>query len=90
MSKAIDVLPVLESPIINSLCPCPIGTKLSTTFIPVSKEVLTGDLAIIEGARASNIFLLTVIIGPLSSIGEPKGQLHDPIKHHQQEYSLIH
>ena len=31
LSTAIDVLPVLVSPIINSLCPCPIGTKLSIT-----------------------------------------------------------
>lgn len=72
-SIAIDVFPVLESPIINSRCPCPIGTKLSTTFNPVSNGVLTEDLSIIEGARVSTLFLVSDIILPLLSKGSPNG-----------------
>lgn len=72
-SIAIEVLPVFESPIINSLCPCPIGTKLSTTLIPVSKGTLTDVLAIIEGALVSILLRKSDKISPASSKGSPKG-----------------
>ena len=84
------MVPVFESPIINSRWPCPIGTKLSTTFKPVSKGVLTEDLSIIEGALVSTLFLVSEAIVPLLSKGSPNGLQHDLIERHLQVYSLIH
>ena len=72
MSNAIDVFPVLESPIINSLCPWPIGTKLSTTLIPVSKGTFTDVLAIIEGALVSILLRKSHKISPASSKASPR------------------
>lgn len=57
-----------------------IGTKLSTTFKPVSKGILTDVLTIIEGARDSTKRLVFVIIAPFSSIGLLKDQQHDLTK----------
>lgn len=54
-----------------------IGTKLSTTFKPVSNEVLTDERTIIDGARDSTKRLVLVTIGPFSSIGLLKDQQHD-------------
>lgn len=73
VSMAIEVFPVLESPIINSLCPWPIGTKLSTTLIPVSNGTLTEVLAIIEGALVSILLRNSHFKSPLSSKGSPNG-----------------
>jgi hypothetical protein len=89
-SIAIDVLPVFESPIINSLWPWPIGTKLSTTLIPVSKGTLTEDLAIIEGALVSILFRDSHKISPASSKGSPRDLQLYPIKHHLQVCSSVH
>jgi len=47
--KAIEVLPVCLLPIINSLCPLPIGNKQSITKIPVWRGWFTLPLVIIPG-----------------------------------------
>ena len=67
-SIAIAVLPVCLSPIINSRWPRPIGTLLSTAFIPVSTGSLTGFLAIIPGAFTSIFTLYHLIIVTFPSI----------------------
>lgn len=56
---------------INSRWPWPIGTKLSTTFNPVSNDLFTELLTIIEGALDSINLLVFVFIKPFSSIGWP-------------------
>lgn len=58
VSKAIAVLPVYLSPIINSLYPLPIGTKQSTDFKPVYIGSFTDYLGIIPGAFNSILLLL--------------------------------
>jgi len=58
VSIATLVLPVCLSPIINSRCPLPIGTRLSIALIPVNNGTLTGIRSIIPVAFFS--ILLTV------------------------------
>lgn len=50
VSIAIAVLPVCLSPIINYLCPLPIGTRPSTALRPVCIGSLTDFLGMIPGA----------------------------------------
>jgi len=57
VSIAIAVLPVYLSPMINSLCPLPIGTKQSTAFNPVYIGSWTDFLGIIPGALTSTLIL---------------------------------
>jgi hypothetical protein len=57
VSIAIAVFPVYLSPIINSLCPLPIGTKQSTAFKPVYIGSWTLFLGIIPGAFNSTLLL---------------------------------
>jgi hypothetical protein len=67
-----------------------IGTKLSTTFNPVSKDLLTEERTIIEGARVSIKLRDSAKIGPLSSKGILKDLQHAPIKPYLLERSSIH
>jgi len=69
VSTAIAVLPVWRSPMINSLCPLPIGTRLSTAFNPVCIGSWTDFLGIIPGALSSTLCLLEDLIAPAPSIG---------------------
>ena len=65
------VLPVCLSPIINSLCPLPIGIKLSIALIPVCIGSCTDFLGIIPGALSSALLIFTFLSGPFPSIGFP-------------------
>jgi len=56
VSIATAVFPVYLSPIINSLCPLPIGTKQSTDLSPVYIGSCTDFLGIIPGALISTLF----------------------------------
>ena len=71
MSIITAVFPVCLSPIINSLCPLPIGIRLSMAFKPVCIGSLTDFLGIIPGALSSALLILTSLRGPLPSIGFP-------------------
>jgi len=71
VSIAIAVFPVYLSPMINSLCPLPIGTKQSTDFNPVYIGSLTDYLGIIPGAFNSTLDLSVALTGPFPSIGFP-------------------
>ena len=66
------VFPVYLSPIMSSLYPLPIGTKASTALTPVYIGSCTDFLGMIPGALTSTFFHLSVLIGPLPSIGFPK------------------
>ena len=72
VSIAIAVFPVCLSPMINYLCPLPIGTNPSTAFNPVCIGSLTDFLGMIPGAFIYTLFLLSVFTGPRPSIGFPK------------------
>lgn len=71
-SMAIAVFPVYLSPMINSLCPLPMGTKQSTAFNPVCMGSSTDYLGIIPGAFNSTLLLWLVFTGPFPSMGLPK------------------
>lgn len=68
-SIAIAVFPVYLSPMINSLCPLPMGTKQSTAFNPVYMGSETDYLGIIPGAFNSTLLLLSELTGPNPSMG---------------------
>ena len=71
-SIATAVFPVCLSPIINSRCPLPTGTKLSIDFNPVCIGSLTDFLGIIPGAFTSTLLLFTPLSKtPFPSIGLP-------------------
>jgi hypothetical protein len=72
VSTAIAVFPVYLSPMINSLCPLPIGTKQSTDLSPVCMGSKTDYLGIIPGAFNSTLLLYLALTGPFPSIGLPK------------------
>jgi hypothetical protein len=72
VSIATAVFPVYLSPIINSLCPLPIGTRQSTDFNPVYIGSWTDFLGIIPGALTSTLFLSEVLTGPCPSITLPR------------------
>ena len=72
VSIATAVFPVCLSPIISSLWPLPIGTKLSTDFKPDCIGSLTDFLGIIPGALTSTRLRFTPLSKfPLPSIGFP-------------------
>merc|ERR1712121_580998 len=54
---ATAVLPVCLSPMINSLWPLPMGTKLSTALIPVCMGSLTDCLGMIPGAFRPTLYV---------------------------------
>ena len=56
--------PVCLSPMINSLCPLPIGTKLSTALIPVCIGSFTEIRGIIPGALTPTRARPSVFSGP--------------------------
>jgi hypothetical protein len=62
------IKPVCLSPMINSLCPLPIGTKQSTAFNPVYIGSCTDFLGMIPGAFNSILLLSVDLIGPKPSI----------------------
>ncbi len=67
------VFPVCLSPIINSLCPRPIGIKVSRALSPVCIGWLTDCLGIIPGAFTSTLLLSNFLSNsPFPSIGFPK------------------
>ena len=53
VSRAMAVLPVFRSPMINSRCPRPIGVIASIALMPVCRGCLTGWRAAIPGAIVS-------------------------------------
>jgi len=70
-SRAIVDFPVCLSPMISSLCPRPIGIKLSISFVPVNRGVVIVFLLIISIAGLSiglldatklTIFLILIIL----------------------------
>ena len=72
MSIATAVFPVCLSPIINSLCPLPIGIIESIALMPVCNGSFTGCLNITPGAfLSSGIEKTFPLISPLPSIGFP-------------------
>ena len=72
VSTATAVLPVPRSPIINSRCPRPIGTKASIALIPVCRGTSTDLRSAIPGAGASIQRRASGLISPLPSIGSPR------------------
>lgn len=56
--------PVCLSPMINSLCPLPIGTKLSTALIPVCIGSFTEIRGMIPGAFTPTRARPSVLTGP--------------------------
>ena len=64
---AMIAYPVCLSPMINSLCPRPIGTRLSTAFIPVNIGSLTDIRGIIPGAFVPTRARLEALIGPYTT-----------------------
>lgn len=73
VSMAIAVFPVCLSPMINSLCPLPIGTKQSTDLRPVYIGSFTDFLGIIPGALISTLCLSLDLTGPNPSMALPNG-----------------
>ena len=75
------VFPVWRSPIINSLCPLPMGIMASIAFSPVCKGSVTGCLKITPGAlRSRGISIISPLILPFPSIGSPSGLMTLPNK----------
>ena len=70
-STHMAVLPVVLSPIINSLCPLPIGIMASIALMPVCTGVSTDFLMATFGATISTSRVSFVSTGPLPSIGDP-------------------
>ena len=64
VSRATAVFPVWRSPIINSLCPRPIGTMESIHLIPVCIGSLTEARGMIPGALTWTLWRLTFWRGP--------------------------
>ena len=89
VSMATDVLPVLRSPMINSRCPRPIGTKASTAFKPVCSGSKTDLRSITPGAFTSTGRVLVVLIGPIPSIGWPNALTTRPINPSPTGTSMI-
>lgn len=56
--------PVCLSPMISSLCPLPMGTKLSTALMPVCMGSRTEIRGMMPGALVPTRALLSVTIGP--------------------------
>ena len=75
VSMAMAVLPVCLSPIINSLCPRPIGNIESMARIPVSIGSLTDFLSTIPGASCSIGRYSVLSISPCPSIGAPNASM---------------
>ena len=69
VSIAMDVLPVLRSPMINSRCPRPIGTRASMAFKPVCIGSDTDLRCITPGAGVSTGRVAVVLISPRPSTG---------------------
>ena len=71
VSIATAVLPVWRSPMISSRWPRPIGIIASIALMPVCTGVFTLWRVITPGATRSMSRILSVMIGPLPSIGWP-------------------
>ena len=78
VSIAIAVFPVCLSPIINSLCPLPIGIIESIAFMPVFKGTETGSRSTTPAAIFSRGMSLPFLIFALLSRGFPKGSITLP------------
>ncbi len=76
---AIAVLPVLRSPMISSRWPRPIGVMASIDLMPVCSGSSTGCRSAMPGAIDSSGQVLSVRIGPCSSIGSPSGLTTRPM-----------
>ena len=79
MSIAIAVFPVCLSPMINSLCPLPIGIIESIAKIPVWSGVSTDFLIITLGAKNSTSLYLSTLYGSFPSSTSPNGFTTLPI-----------
>ena len=84
-SIATAVLPVWRSPIINSRCPRPIGTKASIAFKPVCIGSWTDLRGIIPGLWLQHGWNWVVSKGSLPSIGLPRASTTRPSNSFQQE-----
>ena len=89
VSIATAVLPVCLSPIINSRCPLPIGTKASRALIPVCIGSNTLCLGIIPGAFNSIRLFSFALIVPFPSIGLPSPSTTRPNNSFPTETSTI-
>src|SRR5918995_1721987 len=72
VSTATVVFPVLRSPMISSRWPRPIGVIASMALIPVCSGSCTGRRATMPGAWISRRRYVSVLTGPLPSIGCPR------------------
>src|SRR5262252_4014477 len=77
VSRAIAVLPVWRSPMINSRWPRPIGMSASIALSPVAIGSCTDLRGMMPGALTSTR-LRSPAIGPLSSIGLPSASTTRP------------
>ena len=74
-----DVLPVVRFPMINSLCPRPIGNNASITIVPVSRGLEIGCRSIMPGTVCSTGDIFSNSIGPSASRGWPMELITRPI-----------
>jgi len=78
-STTIEVFPVCLSPIINCLCPRPIGIIVSIIVVPVKNGTFIAFLNIIPFAFLSDFILFVLSFGcPIPSNGFPNGSITRP------------
>src|ERR1700677_4501425 len=80
VSSAIAVLPVWRSPMISSRWPRPIGISASIAFRPVCIGSCTDLRGMMPGAFTSTRICVTLVSGPLPSIGVPSPSTTRPSK----------
>src|ERR1035437_8555788 len=79
VSRAIAVLPVWRSPMISSRCPRPMANMESIALMPVCMGAVTPWRRSTPGAIRSSGMMSAVSMGPLPSIGCPRGSRMRPI-----------
>ena len=78
VSTAIEVFPVLRSPMISSRCPRPRANKPSIVRMPVWTGSVTSSRSMIDGAGASIGSCAAASIGGPPSSGRPSGSMTRP------------
>ena len=73
VSTPMAVFPVCRSPMTNSRWPRPMGTVESITFKPVIRASVTGCRSMTPGALRSIGSVASASMGPLPSMGTPRG-----------------
>ena len=80
VSSAMAVLPVWRSPISSSRWPRPMGIIVSMALMPVAMGSRTDWRSMTPGARRSTGRNLSVLMGPLSSMGWPSALTTRPMR----------